>query len=327
MVALHKGHAVGFRAYFATKWTAGKENRTFIMLNPGDTVVHPDHRNMGLSLEMGLRAIEEYDSRFQIFLNSSSSVNAVPGYRKMGFLPLAPKFPVILYGKEKSAKDYLPSKLRKSIKRSRMYTLIRSLPGEKRKVVASQTGTGSQRCGDIVMAEEPKPDEMFNLMINKNQPKINKIKIYQDEVFYRWRFLNNRKKYSFFYHQEGGEITGYLVLEVSALDARHGKIVDYADRSGRALECILEYIVRSAAFSKLSIISYGLEEDLLRILQRLDIGRYGSRREAWESQDAELHLLVRPVKKTLSEEDWFVAGLDMRNFENWEVKPICDDGA
>jgi len=34
---------------------------------------------------------------------------------------------------------------------------------------------------------------------------------------------------------------------------------------------------------------------------------------------------VRPVKKTVKEEDWFIEGIDIRNINNWEINGICSD--
>ena len=327
IVALHRGEVAGFRGYFAARWRAGRKGRDFILLNPGDTVVSPDHRNKGLSLRMGHKAAETYAARYPVFLNTSCSPNAAPGYRKLGFYELAPKFPLVLYGKEKKLKDLLPQKLRKTVKKSRIYRLILSAAVRKGVAFMPDGKEALDESGGILVADKPRTDDMLRVAARENEGGAEKIKLFKDASFFRWRFLNNRKKYLFFFSRAEGAVNGYLVLEIAPHDTHHGKILDYAECGSGALAGICRHILRSGSFNKLSIISYGLDDRLLEIMRSLGFTRFASRREALDGGDSGLHLLVRPVKQELSEADWHIGGLDIRDFANWEVRPICDDGA
>lgn len=88
VVALHNGDVVGFRGYMATAW-----NKTTVLC-AGDTVVDPEHRRKGLSVAMGEKARDEYRS-YGVFMNLSGTISSVPGYLKLGFVPLVDK--VYLY--------------------------------------------------------------------------------------------------------------------------------------------------------------------------------------------------------------------------------------
>lgn len=41
----------------------------------------------------------------------------------------------------------------------------------------------------------------------------------------------------------------------------------------------------------------------------------------------ETPVLLRPVQETYADEDLLIEGLDVRNIENWSLKPICSDSA
>ena len=91
VTALFNSRVVGFRGYFATKWHLPGQNREIIVLNPGDTVVHPDHQMQGLSVKMGRLAMDAYASEYNLFFNHSASAKSTPGYLRMGFVPLLAK--------------------------------------------------------------------------------------------------------------------------------------------------------------------------------------------------------------------------------------------
>ena len=123
----------------------------------------------------------------------------------------------------------------------------------------------------------------------------------------------------------GGSIKGYLVIGISPFSIRRGTLLDYAENKSGAVEKILQYIMESDHFYSLSIPSYGLNNTMIQTLKRLDL--YQSLLSQMEAKEAkkELPLLVRPVKKTISDNDWLINGFDIRNIDNWEIKPICSD--
>jgi hypothetical protein len=69
IVALYGGRVVGFRGYFATRWQIPEKSDRILILGPGDTCVHPDHRMKGLSIRMGNRAMEDFERDYMGLLN------------------------------------------------------------------------------------------------------------------------------------------------------------------------------------------------------------------------------------------------------------------
>lgn len=98
IVALDGDTVAGFRGYMALKWQVnGKE---FKLLCAGDTVVRPEYRMQGLSIRMGNRAYEEYETEYKAILNFSGGHNSHPGYYKLGFVPLLDKIDMYLQKEE-----------------------------------------------------------------------------------------------------------------------------------------------------------------------------------------------------------------------------------
>lgn len=326
IVALHKGDCVGFRGYFATKCRIGRNNNEFILLSPGDLVVHPDHRRKGLSLDLGYQAMEEYESIYKIFLSTTPSLASFPGDLKMGFSPLVPLKSLVLFKRRKSPKDFVSLKLKKKIKRSMLYRKWQSLSGKKGGATSIKDKVVFGEAGSIITSDRPKPEEMYNINAQHNRES-HKIKLLQDKCFFQWRFWSKKNKYIFYYHKMEKKITGYLVLGISQQNMRHGSVLDYAETDGVALENIFRFIIETGHLDILSIISFGLNDNLLKLMKRLGLDRSVLSQARESNEDGDVYLSVRPVKKKLSEEDWFVDGLDIRNYENWEIKPICSDGA
>ncbi len=89
LVAFRGKKIIGFRGYLATKWLV--DDQILDIMCMGDTIIHKNHRRKGLSVAMGIAGFEEYTA--DIFINFSASAPAVPGYKKLGFVPLADKVP------------------------------------------------------------------------------------------------------------------------------------------------------------------------------------------------------------------------------------------
>jgi hypothetical protein len=304
IVALCQGQMVGFRGYFPIRFALCCGNDEFIILFPGDTCVHPDHRRKDLSIIMGNLATETLAPHYRLFFNTSCTRNSMPGYQKMGFLPLVPKFHVSQCSVLGLARYILAAHERKPLEAS---------------------GITFGKFGNIVVADTPRPEEMASLAMRQHR-KIPSIGLYRDEVFFRWRFANPRNKYIFYYRIEEDSATGYVVMGVSPNNQR-GYILDYAAKDDSAIREILVYIIKANHFDILSIYDFGLDIALRPILQGLGFKTKGLLRMIEEKLHGEFPLLIRPVKKACAESDFFIDGIDVRKIENWSLMPICSDAA
>ena len=91
IVVVKDGEVAGFRGYFACRFEVRGKNEDISILIPCDTCVSPDHRRQGLSVVMGNLAKELYPEQHPIFLNMTCTHKSLPGYKRLGFLPLKNK--------------------------------------------------------------------------------------------------------------------------------------------------------------------------------------------------------------------------------------------
>ncbi len=87
-VAERDGTVVGTRPFLAFPLHVGRD-RSLALLTV-DTMVHPDHRRNGLFTCMTERAVEFYADRDPAFCFNQPTADALAGFRKLGWDPVAP---------------------------------------------------------------------------------------------------------------------------------------------------------------------------------------------------------------------------------------------
>lgn len=304
IVALHNDRVIGFRGYFASKWHIPERDRKFLILCPGDTYVDPEHRMAGLSVKMGVRAMEEFESGYQVFLNTSASGKSLPGYLRMGFIPLADKT---------------------FLKRYSIVNLIfrKYLFTEKKRAEASESRIKYGTFDDIIVSESPRPEEMSAVISNRKADS-NMITLFQDEKFFRWRFNNRNNRYGFYYFKKNNIIKGYAVILVSD-NNWNGLIVDYEESCEGALRKILRYIIQKNHVDMLTILNVGLNGSFYKNLKDSGFRADNLMAKREIKKHGIFPFLIRPVKKHCIENDWIIQGLDIRAIRNWNIKWICHD--
>ena len=308
IVALHNGKVVGFRGYFAMRWHIPGQDSHFTVLSPTDTTVHPDHRMVGLSVTMGNKAMEEYESQFQVFLNTSASARSTPGYSKMGFVPLT---------KKKRLRRYnLPTLMAKK------YIL------DKKTKIGMGIETGN--FGNIEVALNPRPAEMAAVISGQHYTR-SRIRLFQDEEFFQWRFNSPRSKYIFYFQKVDNRVTEYVVMDLGLIDLsgrnvfKKGSIVDYAANNVEALREIIRFMVKRRHVDSFSIFSETLENEFRQLLEETGFKANSLLERRKTRNEGSMSYLVRPVKKDCVETDWYLGEYDIRNVANWELKGICID--
>ena len=304
IIAHYKDKVVGFRGYFSTMWSVPEKGSRFVVLSPGDTCVHPDHRLKCLSIAMNDMAMKEYTSKYRILFNTSASKNSLPGYLKAGFVPI--------FGKTNLKRQNLLARL-----------LERYLLTKKRRAELSKRRIRFGKFNDIIVSESPRPEEM-SAMIARQNYRSEKITLFQDKEFFRWRFNNKRNQYIFYYCKRDSEITGYMVIGVLQ-NYEYGQILDYAESVSGSLERLLRYVIKERHVAVLLIGNVSLNDDFHRLLKSLGF-KEDKHHDDKKGKKVTLPYLIRPVKTELAESDWLIEGLDIRRIENWQIKGICNDG-
>ncbi len=248
IVALHNNDIVGFRGYLATVWNKA------MVLCAGDTIVHLEHRKKGLSIAMGEEAHNRYMSQYEVLMNFSGTTSSVPGYLKLGFVPLVDK--IFLY------KDGF---------------------------------TREGQFDDVYESQEPMSYEAPD----------NIIALIRDDKFLKWRFKNNKNRYTFYRCQQD-------CITVGTNENYSGLILDYTENDVNVLKRIVQYIMQVKGLNSIMIKDFNLSDDFSRVLKELGF-KSRTKRQV-------IPVLVRPTN-----DNWFVDGLDIRKAENWELRGICSD--
>lgn len=309
IVAAHGENIVGFRGYFATNWYLGSIDNRITILIPGDTVVRSDHRRQGLSVSMGRLAMERFASSCSVLLNTTASKSAMPGYLRMGFVPLR--------SKEYFRKSTLTRDVEVMVKAAlRKGKNVTDLPADMDKIAFGDFG-------DIEVSKDPRPKEMA-AVVSGDQQATKSITLLQDETFFCWRFANPRGGYVFYFSKSGGQILGYIVIRVSD-DIEQGFIVDYGQRDGGHIGRILNYIDSTGVFAELNILDASIDKSILDTFKARRFKDSGLHHLVKKWIYGDRPLMVRPVKQRCSEADWFLGGLDIRDMANWRYRQICQD--
>jgi len=102
-------------------------------------------------------------------------------------------------------------------------------------------------------------------------------------------------------------------------------VLDFADTDGESVAEILRFIIRKRHFDILSIYDFCLADDFRKSLKGLRFKARGLVKRIEKKRTGELPLLIRPVKKNFTEDDWMIEGRDIRKIENWKITEICSD--
>jgi hypothetical protein len=303
IATLREGRVVGFRGYSALPFRAAG-GADVLILCPGDTCVHPNHRLAGLSVKMGQAAMKAYGDRYPLFMNWSCSKPSLPGYLRMGFRGLAEK-------------DHL--------NHARPLGALHHLLALQESHPLAQSRVRFGRRGDVEAAAAPRPAEMAALA-SAGETAEGKLLLRRDETFFGWRFANPRGKYVFYYLLRGDVPAGYVAIGVSS-NNRRGFILDFAMGEGGALEEIVRFILRAKHFDVVSVYTFCLTGQQRRTLEKLGFRATGLLPYLETRRNGRLPLLIRPVKETFGEEDFTIEGVDTREIASWSLMPIGSDAA
>lgn len=302
IVALHKGRVIGFRGYYATRFEIPAKSKDLIVLVAGDTCVHPDYRRKGLSVLMGDLAMDTFSGTYKIFLNMTTTAPSLPGYLKMGFQPIAKKAYLSHYRFSGFLRYLMTYKKQPSL--------------ENRKITL---GTFDQ----VILSDRTKPEEMAAICTRETTLR-QRIRLFKDERFFRWRFKNPFKRYRFYYFRQNSGIKGYVAIGLSPNHQR-GYILDFADVDGESVVCLLRHMIQNKHFDMLSIYHFSVGDEFREKLKDMGFRTSGLARSLEHKKTGELPVLIRPVRKSYTETDWEIEGLDIRKIKNWQMTEICSD--
>ena len=287
-------HLVGFRGFTVTDWQV--RDVPISVLSPSDVVVHPDHRRKGLFAQMNLMAMQWYCDDYRLFVNLSSNRYSTPGYIKLGWKPIAYKTFL------KHIRFSRLLKNRFSGKESASFTL--------------------GRFEDIEVIDRFRADKMSELCVSSVQFS-DTIHVIKNESFFNWKLTGPHRQCVAYYHYNRSDMDAYVILTF-----KDGKalVYDFDEKeNSQGVAKIITFILGENDFLVLYFVDVSLSKRLRTFLGKNHFYGYRMIDKIRLGESYGLPFLIRPVKETYGEDDWYIEGVDTRDVAHWTIRPICSD--
>ena len=313
-LAVRDGRVVGMRGFMGMTWEAGPARRTHLLLNAGDLVIHPDHRNRGLVGRIMKVAVEALADRgFRYLCNLSAGRFTHVSSLRSGWKSVGPR-----------------GTMRRPESPSLRHRVTRRLRREFGQIAYGQSGTPFARLDrrarrlrseGIVVEEEPRVEAMACLL--RHLPWDGRLRVVRDETYLRWRFENPRSRYRFLY-LGSPELEGYLILH----SRLHGggevsQLIDWEATTGKAASRLLDAALDADGFGEAQTWSATLGEEERRLLVEAGFKPH----QYFESKGRERpnHLLLRALRDPESRGSWSIDGRPLLEMSSWDLRMHYSD--
>jgi GNAT superfamily N-acetyltransferase len=302
---------VGARPFFALEMCAG--DRRTLALQPGDTMVHPEHRRRGLFSRMTEAAIERYGDREPAFFFNFPNDRSRPGYLDMRWR-LVSETP-IHYRIQNPAgvlgvrTDNRIGELVDRCSRSVAAGVLDAIEGFRDRTTAPTTDVTIERRSDV-------PAAALAGLYGSDVPE--RIHARRSERFYQWRFANPRGTYTTYLARRDGDLMGSAVVG----SQREGgttvrKLLDFLPMGAAAagsqdvLASLLDALIADSDSADILAVHGGvLDEDVLAGLGFLPDDSFPLARCSSPTT-----LVVRSV----GTEEWTLGDRDLTSIEDWQL--------
>lgn len=285
---------VGFRAYLIQYFLIADKKITVI--SPADTIIHPEYRRRGIISMLNKHSLEKMYLEHpdnSILLNTTTSKNAMPTYLKFDWFPCSNKNKVYGY-------------------RFSIFNIFKSL---------IKINKNSNKIDEISFSDAGLIFEISNkinkrniiefININRDRSKFTNIR---DEFFFDWRYSYESDKYVQVSCFSNKKMAGYLILK--RLSNYEYSIEEYLATDNKVLRRMLRAIQRKLKIPTLRTILFSKEDE-----QKFKL--YGFYIESnlflKTFKRHRFPVLVRPTQPNLSQNDFFIEGIDIRDIGNWQL--------
>lgn len=198
----HKGDIIGARPFFALPITRRDWDGT--ALQPGDTMVHVEHRRQGLFTRMNKEALEKYsNSEFDLIFNFPNKQSG-PGNIKMGWKPIGN---IKEYYRLQDPTPLLDTRLDLPFPATfaNIGGLVTRTPAYVRRILSQ-----SPRSVNIKRLDVEVPGDELTGLYKRMKP--DGLHATRSPEFFRWRFSNPDWNYKTYLGFDEAELTAALVV-------------------------------------------------------------------------------------------------------------------
>ncbi len=291
-LAISGKQVVGFRAFVPQIIECKGKNITG--LTAADAVVHPDFRRKGIFsglIRFFLHTMEEKRANNYVIYNLSSNEFSTPGYLKLGWQETN--------GLKRFALHYDP----KQDIRLRL-TSQKSNEG--------RFGIYLLKDTTLEISNKVYAEEMADL--SERRPEKSAFTCIRDTRYFNWRYAFRDKSYIFVYLRVNRQLESYLVI--NKVSGRQFLLWEYAGKNTSVLRRTLKMAVQKIGIPFMRTWTLS-QHDMKRLRY---CGFMAAPTKVWNLIGKKrLPVLVRPGHPMVTENDFFVDNMDIRNIENWQL--------
>jgi hypothetical protein len=317
-LALHRGHVVGMRGFYGSRWEGGTPAEVRTMLCAGDVVIAPEHRGVSLPTRIMEHALADLASTDVPYLISLSGGKATRrGSLSMGWDSLGPTT---------------------MMRRERRATRTQSLCRRLRRALASDSGAGDRQFDrldrflghrdshvqirkGIYLSSTPRPGEMAALVTRLGHD--GRIRHVRDEAYLSWRFQKPLSTYRFLYLNRS-HLEAYLVLQIPAYEpkGRPVYIVDFEAESDDTAMQLLDAGLELGELNAVTIWASSVSRTRQHMLGERRFVTYGTQNPA----DDFPAILVRPAARNIPDRPWLMGARNLSEPASWDFRYLYSDG-
>lgn len=301
-VATADGEIVGARPFFALEMSVGGQRE--LALQPGDTMVHPEHRRQGLFTRMNEAAIEQYQAGDPSFFFNFPNEQSGPGYLKLGWETVG-EISTYYRIQDPSALGFDSATARGSIVKAALKPLLDGY----NQLSDALTGTADEV---TVTKHDAIPSEtLADLAESHSDPNIH---VLRDQQFYDWRFDTPAWEYTAYTASVGGdEVAGMVAGTAYENGLKTTKVTDVvpAPDGTRTMElaALVQQVVRDHDGSDILAAPSSLAHPVL--------DRWGFRRDDTPPLGRAATQTTHVVRSVT--DDWRINGVDISDESNWRL--------
>jgi hypothetical protein len=176
----------------------------------------------------------------------------------------------------------------------------------------------------VSLSKNPRPQAMAEL--TERIGTDGRIRHVRDEQYFEWRFQNPLSEYRFLYWDDN-RLDGYLALHAK-LDTQSydvwAYILDWEATSEQVWTDLIQTITRRAKFKELCIWSETLSNDVKRLLREAGFTFYDRSGGIHHDVRGE-NVLLRSLGQEMRQPNWVLAGRNLLNRADWDLRMIYSD--
>lgn len=300
ILGIYEGEVIGVRPLFAM--LASINGKQEVVLQPGDAMVHPEHRRQGLFSQMMEQMIEQYSGEYPFYFTFPNNLSG-PAHLKHGSKIVSERTSYYRFQNPKALATTYTDSIPAQIVTTLTTPLIKGYYHIKHRRTSTST--------DLTIRKESEiPGKELSQLYQQAIP--DKIHAVRDEQFYNWRFENPDWEYTTYLAEDKKGLKAAIVVGTSAgpgqTTTKLTDVVPLTNTSKSAVKALIDRILSDYTESDLVVAPpQGIPESVLQ-----DFGFHPDTRPPVTLLTTQTTHVVRSLT-----DNWEHNGIDITDPQNW----------